>query len=366
MPRIRQQPLPPGSVIGILGGGQLGRMLALAAAKLGYRCHVFSPEADGPATLVTDRATIAAYDDGAALAAFAAAVDVITYEFENVPAAAAYAVARHAPIRPTPDVLAICQDRIREKKFLTAVGAPTCRYRSLRSADDLVKALAELHPPAVLKSARFGYDGKGQVAIDAGTDPATAWAEMQGSAGDATGILETRVAFTMEISVIVARADSGATAAFVPVQNIHEQHILKRTIAPAPIPAGLADDATVLAGRIAEAIDLVGVLAVEMFVTRDGRLLVNELAPRPHNSGHWTIDACFTSQFEQSVRAICGLPLGTPERHSDAVMENLLGDEVARWQDILAEPALHLHLYGKTEIRPGRKMGHVTRLTPRS
>lgn len=358
-------PLPPGSVIGILGGGQLGRMLALAAARLGYRCHIFTPEDDAPAVQVTNRATIAGYDDQAALIAFARGCDVVTYEFENIPAAAAATVSEYAAERPSARILAICQDRVAEKSFLNGIDVPTTEFTVVADADELALRLNAFGRPAVLKTARLGYDGKGQVLIRAQTAE-TAWAEMQAASADRSGILERWVDFTAEISVIIARSLSGATAAYIPVENVHEHHILKRTIAPARLPADLAARAVAIAERIAGAIGLVGILAVEMFVTRDGRLLVNELAPRPHNSGHWTIDACAVSQFEQCVRAITGLPLGSPERHSDAVMENLLGDEVLQWPTLAADPAARLHLYGKAEVREGRKMGHVTRLKPRS
>lgn len=358
--------LPSGSVIGILGGGQLGRMLALAAARLGYRCHIFTPEVGAPAAQVTDRCTIAAYDDSEALARFAATVDVVTYEFENIPLAAAELVGRLTPVHPSPRVLAICQDRIAEKRFLNGIGAPVAAFRSVASADDLSIALDDVGRPAVLKLARLGYDGKGQFMVRQQT-AAEAW---QGIAPGDPGtaplmVLERWIDFTMELSVIVARTVGGETAAYVPVENIHANHILKRTIAPAPLPEALAEDAVILARRIADALQLVGLLAVEMFLTRDGQLVVNELAPRPHNSGHWTIDACVVSQFEQCVRAITGLPLGDAARHADAVMENLIGDEIERWVDLVGDPAAHVHIYGKHEARPGRKMGHVTWLKPR-
>lgn len=361
--------LPPGATIGILGGGQLGRMLVLAAARLGYRCCVFSPEANAPAAQVTNSTIIAAYDDERALARFAAETDVVTYEFENIPFATAAAVADRALVRPSPDVLAICQDRNREKAFLARIGAPVTANIPIADAADLVAAVGQIGRPAVLKSARFGYDGKGQVRIDDTTDLAGAWAELQSTVGTGSGpagILEAWVDFALEISVIVARSVHGETKAFVPVQNIHEHHILKRTIAPAPVAAPVAAAALDLAHAIARAMGLIGVMAIEMFVGRDGRLLVNELAPRPHNSGHWTIDACPTSQFEQCVRAITGLPLGPTVPFAPAVMDNLLGAEASDWLRLAAEPGARLHLYGKDSIRPGRKMGHVTRLTARA
>ena len=356
-------PLAPGAVIGVLGGGQLGRMLTLAAARLGYRCHVYSPDDDAPAAQVTNRATVASYDDEPALAAFARACDVITYEFENIPSACTTFLAERACLRPSAFVLAICQDRLKEKDFLARIGAPVAPYAVVRDPAGLHAALTRIGRPAVLKTARLGYDGKGQTTIADGTDEAAAWAALDAEGGS-VGVLEAFVDFTAEVSVIIARGADGSLAAFDPVQNIHENHILKRTLAPAPLPAAILDGADRLAREIACALDLVGVLAVEMFVHRDGRLLVNELAPRPHNSGHWTIDACACSQFEQCVRAIAGLPLGSTARFADAVMDNLLGDDAARWLALLAEPGARLHLYGKAEMRPGRKMGHVTRLAP--
>jgi 5-(carboxyamino)imidazole ribonucleotide synthase len=353
--------LPPGSTIGILGGGQLGRMTAIAAARLGYKTHVFASEADAPAAQVAAAATVAPFGDAAAVARFAAAVDVATCEFENVPAAVLRRVAAKRPVLPRPDILEIAQDRLREKNFLRGIGIATTEFRAVDGPDELAEAARELGRPAVLKTVRLGYDGKGQVRLDADTDAEEAWRRM----GAAHGILEAFVDFRCEISVIVARGGDSALAAYVPVENEHRNHILHRTIAPARITPDRAEAATAIARRIAEEVGLVGVLAVEMFVTKAGGILVNELAPRPHNSGHWTIDACVTSQFEQLVRAVCGLPLGSPERHSDAVMTNLLGREAANWRAVLDEPNAKLHLYGKSAARPGRKMGHVTRLLPR-
>ena len=366
MTKSATAPIAPGATIGILGGGQLGRMTALAAARLGYRCHIYTDEPDSPAAQVADQTTVASYTDEAALTAFAKAVAVVTFEFENIPEETAETLARHVTVRPAARCLAIAQDRLREKDFLNGIGAPTAPYRRVTSVQDLTHALRDLGRPAVLKTARLGYDGKGQVMIDGSMKPAAAWKQM-GAANMASleGVLEGFVDFEREISVIVARAPDGSWAAFDPVENRHVHHILDTTIAPAPIAQELADKAIGTARHIAEQLDLVGLLAVEMFVTRDGGILINELAPRPHNSGHWTMDACVTSQFEQFVRAVCGLPLGATTRHSDATMKNLLGDEVLRWKEILAEPGAKLHLYGKSEPRPGRKMGHVNRLTPR-
>ncbi len=352
--------LAPGSVIGIVGGGQLGRMTVLAAARLGYRCHVLTDAADSSAAQVTNRATVAAYDDAAALEAFAKSVDVVTIEFENLDVAALAKVAALVPVHPAPAVLAICQDRLAEKARLQALGVATAPYRPVGSAAELADAMAALPGRTVLKTARFGYDGKGQQLLAPDADPAAAWQAL----GGGPAVLEGFVPFLRELSVITARGQDGAMATYVPVENQHRNHVLARSIAPAPIPPALAAKAMTLAEQIARGLDLIGLLAVEMFETADGQLLVNELAPRPHNSGHWTIDACAVSQFEQLVRAVCGLPLGRPDRLADAVMDNLLGDEVEAWPSLLAEPGARLHLYGKFPIRPGRKHGHVTRLQP--
>lgn len=354
-------PLAPGSVIGIFGGGQLGRMTALAASRLGYRCHVFAPAADAPAVQVTDRATIAPEDDPAALDAFAAAVDVVTIEFENLPVPSLERLARTVPVHPSPAVLRICQDRLEEKAFLDRHAIPTAPWRPLRREDDLA-GVGTLTGPLVLKTARLGYDGKGQRSVDDAGEVGAAWSTLGGVAA----IVEQRIAFRRELSVIVARAADGERRSFVPVENRHRDHVLSETIAPAPIDPMMAAEATAIAERIAVALDLTGLVAVEMFESSDGRLLVNELAPRPHNSGHWTIDACPVSQFEQLVRAICALPLGDPDRALDATMTNLLGHDVDEWPSILREPGARLHLYGKREARPGRKLGHVTRTRPKA
>jgi len=354
--------LEPGSTIGILGGGQLGRMTALAAAQLGYRTHIFAEEPDSPAAQVSADATVAAWDDDAAIARFAASVDVATFEFENIPGGAVRRVAALKPVMPRPEILEITQDRLREKDFLNGIGVATTAYQEIADDEALAKALAALKGRAVLKSARMGYDGKGQVNVDADSAPRLAWEQM----GGPRGILEHFVDFRCEVSVIVARGTDGAMEVYPPVENRHVNHILDTTIAPASLPPALTHQAEAIARDVATRLDLIGVLAVEMFVTKDGRVLVNELAPRPHNSGHWTIDACAASQFEQLVRAICGLPLGSTERHSDAVMKNLIGDEVTTWRAAIADPTARLHLYGKRVTLPGRKMGHVTRLRPKS
>ena len=352
--------LAPGATIGILGGGQLGRMTALAAARLGYRCHVFADEPDSPTAQVCGAATVAEFSDREALERFAGAVDIATFEFENIPAEAVRWVAALKPVLPRPEILEIAQDRLREKDFLRSIDVETAAYREISDPTVLLRAMHDFGYPAVLKTVRLGYDGKGQVTLTPEIKAEEAWRRMGGE----SGILESFVDFACEISVIVARGANGAWATYPPVENQHVNHVLDTTIAPARIPAETAMRAEAIARHVAEKLDLVGVLAVEMFVTESGAILVNEIAPRPHNSGHWTIDACFTSQFEQLVRAICGLPLGSVEHHSDAVMKNLLGGDVAKWRDALNDPLAKLHLYGKTEIQPGRKMGHVTRLIP--
>ena len=352
------EPLQPGSTIGILGGGQLGRMLAMAAARLGMRTHVFEPAADLCAAQVADAVTRAAWDDVAALSTFAGSVDVVTYEFENVALAAIDAVAPLVPVRPGRRALEVAQDRVVEKDFLRGLGLATAPYAAVDGPEALAAALARLGTPAILKTRRFGYDGKGQVRLDAGASAGEAWTAL----GGAPSVLEGFVGFEREISVIAARGLDGAVAAFDPGENEHRDGILHRTSVPARLPRGLAEDAVLIAGRILSGLDYVGVIGVEMFVT--GRsLVVNEIAPRVHNSGHWTEAACLIDQFEQHVRAICGWPLGDGARHSDAEMLNLLGDAAAE-APLLRDA--RVHLYGKAEARPGRKMGHVTRIAPRS
>jgi 5-(carboxyamino)imidazole ribonucleotide synthase len=353
--------IAPGATIGIIGGGQLGRMTAMAAANLGYRSHIYCPEADCPASLVATATTIAAYEDYQALARFADCVDVVTFEFENIPAESVRVLSQHVTVRPGWHVLETAQDRLLEKPFFNSIDVSTASWRPVLDRADLDRAVADLGRPSVLKTARFGYDGKGQVKIEQATSLDSAWAEMKG----VPAILESFVDFEREVSVIVARGVGGSAVCFDVVENRHRHHILDQTFAPAAISSALTRQAEEIALRTAETLGLIGLLAVELFVTRDGRLLANEMAPRPHNSGHWTMDACVTDQFEQLVRAVCGLPLGSTLRHSDAIMTNLIGDDVNQWLNILQQPDAHLHLYGKTEARPGRKMGHVTRLTPR-
>ena len=351
--------LHPGRVIGIIGGGQLGRMSAMAAARLGYRAHIFTPELDSPATQVAAEATIADYDDAEALRRFAKAVDVITFEFENVPAAGLALLAALKPVRPGPEVLRISQDRLLEKTVLNEAGVATAPWAAVHDEAQLAAALRRIGLPAVLKTTRLGYDGKGQMLVRSAEEALAAFHQL----APRPLVLEGFVDFAAEISVIVARGADGAIVAFDAVENRHKDHILDLTLAPAPLPLDLLAQAGVIARLVAARLDLIGLLAVEMFVTAQGALLVNEIAPRPHNSGHWTIDACPASQFEMHIRAVAGLPLPPAARHSDAVMKNLVGPgDMALWPQILATPGLIAHHYGKAEARPGRKMGHFTRL----
>lgn len=354
--------LPPGSVVGIMGGGQLGRMIALAAARLGYRCAIFCETENDPAAQVSDIVVAAPYDDPAALQRFAACTDVVTFEFENLPRNAANWLSDHTLVRPNVRSLEIAQDRVLEKTFLNSIGIETAPWAEISDAASLDQAWETIGAPSVFKTARFGYDGKGQAMVRTREQLDDAW---QG-VNQARGVLEGFVDFACEVSVIVARAPNGQAACYDVVENQHANHILDVTIAPARITAKIAEAAKKTGMAIAEALDLVGLVAVEIFVTRADEIVVNEIAPRPHNSGHWTIDACITSQFEQMVRAVCGLPLGTPERHSNAIMRNLIGDQASDWRGILGQPETKLHLYGKSEARPGRKMGHMTRLYERA
>jgi 5-(carboxyamino)imidazole ribonucleotide synthase len=351
----------PGATIGILGGGQLGRMLAMAAARLGFRCHVLCPDPGSPAFDVVRRVTEADYGDKAALDRFADDVDVITYEFENVPAETAAFLAARKPVLPDPRVLAITQDRLEEKTFVAGLGIATAPFRAAASPAELADALATLGRPAVLKTRRFGYDGKGQAVLRDGDDPAAAWHAIGGQ----PAIVEAFVPFAREISVVAARGHDGRIACFDVAENQHRDGILKVSRVPAAVTPAVADTARAIAERIAGAFGYVGVLAVEMFVVggRDGdAVMVNEIAPRVHNSGHWTLDGCAVSQFEQHIRAVAGWPLAAPLRHGDAEMVNLIGEEVADYRRWLDVPGACVHLYGKQAIRPGRKMGHVTRI----
>ncbi len=355
-------PLPPNATVGLVGGGQLGRMSALAAARLGYRCHILTREPDSPAAQVAHGVTLSDYADAASLRAFAAAVDVISFEFENVSAAGLDLLAGLKPVRPSPDVLRVSQDRTAEKAFLNRAGVATAPWLPVASLGELREGVARIGLPAVLKTTRYGYDGKGQARLRTADDLAPAFERL----APKPLILEGFVDFAREISVIVARGADGAMSAFDTVENRHRDHILDITLAPARIPPAVAEQAQVIGRRVAAELDLIGLLAVELFVAADGRVLANEIAPRPHNSGHWTIEACPASQFELHIRAIAGLPLPPASRHSDAVMKNLVGPEhLALWPNILATPGLIPHLYGKAEARPRRKMGHVTRLFPK-
>ena len=349
-------PLPQGASIGILGGGQLGRMLSVAASRLGYRCHIYEPGA-APAGDVAHQVTTAPYEDEAALRAFAQSVDVITYEFENVPTSALDLLESLKPIRPNRRALAISQDRIAEKSFLNDLGLQTAPWARVDSEADLWAAAAQLGLPAILKTTRLGYDGKGQAKLDSDADIPAAWAAMNGAAS----VLEGFIAFDREVSVIAARGLDGAVACFDPGENIHRAGILRTTTVPARLTPAQRADAVLVAARILNALDYVGVMGVELFVTPRG-LLVNEIAPRVHNSGHWTQAGCTVDQFEQHIRAVAGLPLGDGNRYADVVMENLIGDDVARVPDLLKARDTQLHLYGKGAPRPGRKMGHVNRV----
>jgi 5-(carboxyamino)imidazole ribonucleotide synthase len=359
----QQVKLKPGDTIGILGGGQLGRMLAMAAARLGLRCQVFSPDPDSPAFDVVLNATCAEYADVEALELFANDVDVITYEFENVPAAAAMVLAARRPVLPERKILETTQDRLAEKDFIKRLGIDTADYADVSSADSLRAAIARIGLPAVLKTRRFGYDGKGQAIIRDGDDPDQVWEQL----ATKSAILEAFIPFEREISVIAARSSSGHVECFDVTENEHRDHILRVSRAPAAISDALAAQARSIAERIAIAQNYVGVLAVEMFVVQgDGgpKVLVNEVAPRVHNSGHWTLDGASISQFEQHIRAIAGWPLGKPVRHGLVTMTNLIGDDILSYEQWLTVPGATVHLYGKGPPRPGRKMGHVTQVGP--
>jgi 5-(carboxyamino)imidazole ribonucleotide synthase len=354
-------PLPPGAVIGMLGGGQLGRMAAMAAARLGYRVHVYAPEPDSPAMQLAAAHTVAAYEDAAALAAFAAAVDVVTFEFENVPAAALDALEGRVPCRPGVAALRIGQDRVAEKRFLESAGLAVAPWREVRSAGEAEAALAALGTPCVLKTTRLGYDGRGQAVVRTPGEARAAFARLAPKPLVAEGFIR----FAAEISAIAARGADSALALYDPAENRHEHHILAVSRVPARQPPELLRAAQDGAAAVAESLGLVGVVAVEYFVTEDGGLIANEIAPRPHNSGHWTIEACPASQFEQQVRAAALLPLGDPRRRFDAEMRNLIGPEGrAAWETLAADPEVALHWYGKPEARPGRKLGHATWLRP--
>lgn len=361
----------PGATIGVLGSGQLGRMLALACRHMGYLIHTYSPELDSPTGQVADHEVVRPYEDLESVREFARAVDVVTFEFENVPAATAAAAAEHAPVHPDGRVLAIAQNRLQEKTEIAEQGFPVTPFRVVGSATEARAAVAEVGLPAILKSVGFGYDGKGQAVVGSAEQAQAAWSAVAGygksPAIGPAAILERCVAFTHELSVIAGRSgDGGRTVTYEPCENHHEHGVLDVSSCPAEVPQAVRERARTLAGELIESLDVVGVLCVELFLTEDGTLLVNEIAPRPHNSGHLTIEAAATSQFEQQIRAVCGLPLGATDLHRPAAMANLLGDlwldGPPRWDRVLSLAGVSLHLYGKAEPRPGRKMGHLTAL----
>jgi 5-(carboxyamino)imidazole ribonucleotide synthase len=353
--------LPPGSTIGILGGGQLGRMLAIAAAELGFDVAIYSDEPDSPASRVAASTTVANYLDRIALAAFAKRVDVVTTEFENVPAETAEALLETgARVAPTPNALAIAQDRFDEKSFFVSSNIATPPFAAVSSQEELDAAIAEIGAPAILKTRRLGYDGRGQIRIKSAADAKGAYDKL-----GAPGILEGFCAFEREVSIIAARSNDGAIAYYDLCENEHAGGILSRTTLPARVDNGVVDQARAAVKSVLEAFDFVGVLTIELFVMPDGSLVANEMAPRVHNSGHWTVEGALTSQFEQHIRAVAGWPLGPTTRVADIEMLNLIGEDAALWADLSADPTARLHLYGKRDARAGRKMGHVTRLKPR-
>jgi 5-(carboxyamino)imidazole ribonucleotide synthase len=354
-----EKPVPPGGTVGIIGGGQLGRMLALAAARLGLKTFIYNDTSDAPAFQVTQRAIAAPYDDLAQLGAFADVCDAVTFEFENLPAHAIAHLAQHVPVRPGAHALAMTQDRLTEKTFIEKLGLKTAPFFEVSSVEQAREAFVRLNGKGILKTRRFGYDGKGQVKVGSADDTAKAFESFKG----ASAILEGFVDFSYEASVVAAHGADGAFAAYDPPENEHENHILRRSTVPSRLTPTQVQEAKAIAKTIGDALDYVGVFAVELFVGGDGTLLVNEIAPRVHNSGHWTIEACACSQFEQHIRAVAGWPLGDTSRHADAVMENIIGAEADAWETLAKTGALHL--YGKKEARLGRKMGHVTRLRPR-
>ncbi|MDE2846326.1 MAG: 5-(carboxyamino)imidazole ribonucleotide synthase [Gemmatimonadota bacterium] len=353
-------PFLPGSTIGILGSGQLGRMIAIAARRMGYHVHTLSPESDSPTGHVADREVVAAYDDVEAVKRFAADVDVITLEFENISAECVDAASPIAPVRPKGSVLHTTQNRLREKTFLAEHGFPVAPFRHVTSREELAAAVEEIGTPAVLKTAGFGYDGKGQLKMESADDVGDAWMSLAGQ----DAVLEAFIDFELELSVVAARGLTSDYAHYGAVQNKHTNHILDVTTAPADVSGAVNVTAVNLTRKVFEALDVVGVACVEYFLDRDGNLIINEIAPRVHNSGHFTFDACVTSQFEQQVRAVCGLPLGSTDQPRPAAMANLLGDLWENgepdWAAALSIPEVKLHLYGKQEARPGRKMGHLT------
>jgi 5-(carboxyamino)imidazole ribonucleotide synthase len=352
-------PVPPGGTIGILGGGQLGRMLSLAAARLGLKTHIYCHDAKSPAFQVADRHTCGEFDNPIAVQAFAETCDAVTFEFENVPAATIELIAHVKPVNPGAKALRFTQDRLEEKTFVQSLGLSTAPFFAVASDDDARRSFAALGGPGVLKTRRLGYDGKGQIKVKSADEAVTAITSFR----DAPSVLEAFIDFEFEASIVAAHGQDGSFAAYDPPENSHENHILRRSVVPSRLSEAQAQEAKAIARTIAKALDYVGVLAVELFVCRDGTLLINEIAPRVHNSGHWTLEACAVSQFEQHIRAVAGWPLGDPVRHADAVMENILGEEATDWLHFANRHGA-LHLYGKREIRSGRKMGHFTTLSP--
>lgn len=361
---MRDTPLPPGSTIGILGGGQLGRMLSAAASRLGLKTHIYNDTPDAPAFHVAAKGSVGNYDDLEAVTRFAEKVDVVTCEFENVPADALEAAGTATAVFPPVKSFEVAQDRLTEKDFISGLGIAVAPYAPVDTLSDLKDSILRVPPPCLLKTRRFGYDGKGQARIHTLCGAESAWE----SIGEAPAILEGMVDFERELSIVTVHGRDGEVRFYDVVENVHKDGILDTSTVPANIPAALETQAQEIAGKIAEALGHVGVLTVEMFQTGGDKpsLAVNEIAPRVHNSGHWTQDACLISQFENHIRAICGWPLGDVARHSDAVMTNLIGSDADGWHQYAAEPGTAVHLYGKAEARPGRKMGHINRISPKT
>ena len=348
----------PGAVLGIVGGGQLGKMIAMAAAQMGLQVHILTDKKDSPASFVANKTIVARYSDKKALERFVKPLDIVTYEFENIPLKTMEYIAKTVPVHPGLKSLEIAQHRIREKDFINQLGIKTAPYRKITTIRSLQKAYREIGPKCILKTTEFGYDGKGQHIIDENTNLTKLWNKLKWK----EAILEKFIPFKKELSVIICRCHDGSAMPYMPSENIHENGILDTSMAPAAISEELIDHIWDVGFKIADALELVGVIAIEFFVSEEDELLVNELAPRPHNSGHWTMDACITSQFEQLVRAVCGWPLGSTHYHSRAIMKNLIGEDVHLWQEFIKDPDMRIHIYGKKEAVAGRKMGHVTHL----
>lgn len=350
--------ITPGSTIGIIGGGQLGRMSALAAANLGIKVHIYSDQEDSPASHVAKKTTIGSYNDIEALKDFAKDVDLVTFEFENISYEGIKSLEQLVEVRPRAEALYLTQNRLREKEFLESIGEKVAPYTKIENIDDLIAATNNISREGILKTTEMGYDGKGQAAIKSDSELEEIWNNFASN----IAVFEEKITFVKEISVVIARSIDGNISPYMPSENIHKDGILDTTIAPANISDDVVNNAWAIAANIIDKMDLVGILAVEMFLKEDGELLVNELAARPHNSGHWTMDACLTSQFEQFIRAVCGMPLGVADYHCDSVMKNLIGDDINTWKELVSDPNVKIHLYGKKDSRPGRKMGHYTKL----